>query len=145
LGLKKEYLKEINQKKTDMETTANMKTQEVANHLVEWCNNGEYERAYQELYSPNIVSIETEDPGEMGHLEGMEAVMKKGEWWQNTFEVHSSNASDPVVADDWFTVKFEMDTTHKPSGQRSKSSEIGVYKVEEGKIIREQFFYTMNT
>jgi hypothetical protein len=67
--------------------------------------------------------------------------MKKGEWWENTFEVHSSKASDPVVADNWFSVKFDMDTTHKPSGQRSKSSELAVYKVEDGKIVREQFFY----
>jgi len=118
-----------------------MDAKEIADNLVEWCNKGDYVRAYQELYSPKIVSIETEDQSEMAHLEGMEAVMKKGEWWENTFEVHSSIASDPVVADNWFSVKFEMDTTHKPSGQRSKSSEIGVYKVEEGKIVREQFFY----
>lgn len=126
-----------------METAANAKTEEVASNLVEWCNNGDYVRAYQELYSPEIVSIETEDQSDMSHLEGMEAVMKKGEWWEETFEVHSSKASDPVVADNWFSVKFEMDTTHKPSGQRSKSSEIGVYKVKDGKIVREQFFYDM--
>jgi ketosteroid isomerase-like protein len=36
-----------------------------------------------------------------------------------------------------------MDTTHKPSGQRSKTSEIAVYEVQEGKIVKEQFFYDM--
>jgi len=34
-----------------------------------------------------------------------------------------------------------MDTTHKPSGQRSQMSEIAVYQVEDGKIVKEQFFY----
>jgi len=34
-----------------------------------------------------------------------------------------------------------MDTTHKPSGQRSQSSELGVYRVQDGKIVKEQFFY----
>jgi len=34
-----------------------------------------------------------------------------------------------------------MDTTHKPSGQRNKMSEIGVYEVKNGKIVKEQFFY----
>ncbi|MBT8185362.1 MAG: nuclear transport factor 2 family protein [Eudoraea sp.] len=126
-----------------METSAKSKTEEIANNLVEWCNKGEWMRVYQEYYSPEIVSIETEDKSEMAHLEGMDAVMKKGEWWQDTFEVHSSTASEPVVADNWFSVKFEMDTTHKPSGQRSKSSELGVYKVADGKIVREQFFYDM--
>ena len=126
-----------------METKTGMGAKEIANKLVEWCNNGNYGRAYQELYSPNIVSIEDEDTSDMARLEGMGAVMKKGEWWANTFEVHSSKVSDPVVADNWFSVKFEMDTTHKPSGQRSKSSEIGIYKVKDGKIVKEHFFYDM--
>ncbi len=120
-----------------------METKEIADNLVTWCNEGNYTRAYQELYSPDIVSIEDEDTSDMRRLEGMEAVMKKGEWWVNTFEVHSSKASDPVVADNWFSVRFEMDTTHKPSGQRSQTSEIAVYKVKDGKIVKEHFFYDM--
>lgn len=36
-----------------------------------------------------------------------------------------------------------MDTTHRPSGQRSQSSEIAVYEVKDGKIVKEQFFYNM--
>jgi len=34
-----------------------------------------------------------------------------------------------------------MDTTHRPSGNRSTMSEIAVYEVKEGKIVKEQFFY----
>ena len=41
---------------------------------------------------------------------------RKGKWWKENFEVHSTNVSEPLVADNWFSVKFEMDTTHKPSG-----------------------------
>ncbi len=119
-----------------------MNTKDLANNLVEWCNKGDYDRCYQELYSPNIVSIEP-DWAEHSHLEGMDAVAKKGEWWENTFEVHSTKVSDPVVADNWFSVRFDMDTTHKPSGQRSQSSEIAVYNVKDGKIVKEQFFYDM--
>ena len=37
-----------------------MNTQEIANNLVEWCNSGNEERCYKELYSPNIVSVEME-------------------------------------------------------------------------------------
>jgi hypothetical protein len=126
-----------------METTIKMSTKEIAEHLVKWCNKGEWQRAYQELYSPKIISIEEEGMPNMAHLEGMDAVMKKGEWWANNFEIHSSKASDPVIADNWFSVKFDMDTTHRPSGQRSKSSEIAVYKVKDGKIVKEHFFYDM--
>ena len=70
-----------------------------------------------------------------------EGIQKKGQWWQENFEVHGTKVSDPVVADNHFAVTFWMDTTHKPSGQRSQMNEIAVYQVKEGKIWREQFFY----
>ena len=121
-----------------------METKEIAEKLVEWCNQGDFEKPYQELYSPKIVSIENDGKGENATVEGFEGIQKKGEWWQENFEVHSSTASQPIVADNWFSVKFEMDTTHKPSGQRSQMSEIAVYQVEDGKIVKEQFFYDEN-
>jgi len=116
-----------------------MKTEDIAKNLVSWFNNNEEARCYEELYSPNIVSIEPE--GDHAVVNGMEEFAKKGEWWKENFEVHSASASSPTVAENWFSVRFEMDTTHKPSGQRSKSSEIGVYQVQDGKIVKEQFFY----
>jgi ketosteroid isomerase-like protein len=116
-----------------------MKTQEIANNLVTWYNAGEDKRCYNELYSPNIVSIEASN--DYPEANGMEAVAKKGEWWYENFEVHSTKASQPIVADNWFSVRFDMDTTHKPSGQRTQTSELGVYRVQDGKIVREQFFY----
>lgn len=119
-----------------------MTTQEVADNLVTWCREGNYQRCYEELYSPNIVSIEPEG-GAFPRCEGMEAVQKKGQWWEETFEVHGGEVSDPIVADSWFTVKFDMDTTHKPSGHRVKSAELGVYRVQDGKIVSEQFFFDM--
>ncbi len=120
-----------------------MKTEEIATKLVNWCNQGDFEKPYQELYSSKIVSIENDGKSEGGYVEGFEGIQKKGEWWQENFEVHSSTVSEPIVADNWFSVRFEMDTTHKPSGQRSKTSEIAVYEVQEGKIVKEQFFYDM--
>lgn len=116
-----------------------MNIKEIAQKLTEWFNANEMMKPYQELYSPNIVSVEQD--GEFARCDGMDAVMKKGEWWTETFEVHSASASEPLVADDWFSVMFTMDTTHKPSGQRSTMSEIGVYQVKDGKIVYEEFFY----
>lgn len=121
-----------------------MEAKEVAEKLVSWYNAGDVQRPYQELYSPKIVSIENDGKGDGGISEGFEGLKKKGEWWQENFEVHGSTASEPIIADNWFSVRFDMDTTHKPSGHRSKSSEIAVYQVEDGKIVKEQFFYDMN-
>tara|TARA_R110002124_G_scaffold17532_3_gene73222 strand:+ start:79384 stop:79746 length:363 start_codon:yes stop_codon:yes gene_type:complete len=119
-----------------------MKTEEIANNLVNWCNSGQEARCYEELYSPNIVSIEP--GGEFPISKGMNEIAKKGEWWRENFEVHSAKTSEPVVADNWFSVRHTMDTTHKPSGQRGTMSEIGVYEVKDGKIVKEQFFYDTN-
>ncbi|GGG21539.1 hypothetical protein GCM10011344_22930 [Dokdonia pacifica] len=119
-----------------------METKEIAEKLVSWCNQGDYASCYQNLYSPNIVSIEPKG-AQMEEVQGMEAVAQKGAWWEETFEVHSSKVSEPTVADNWFSVRFEMDTTHRPSGHRSQSSEIAVYQVQDGKIVKEQFFYDM--
>lgn len=117
-----------------------MNTNEIANHLVKWCNSNQENKCYEELYSPNIVSIEMEK-SEHEISNGMEAVAEKGKWWNENFEVHSTKTSDPIVADNWFSVRHEMDVTHRPSGQRIQMSELGVYQVENGKIVREQFFY----
>lgn len=121
-----------------------MNTNEIATKLVNWCKEGDYEKPYQELYSPKIVSIENDGKAEGAYVEGFDGIQKKGEWWKENFEVHSTEVSDPIVADNWFSVKFDMDTTHKPSGTRSTMSEIAVYEVKEGKIVKEQFFYDEN-
>ncbi|MEO9892613.1 nuclear transport factor 2 family protein [Aurantibacter sp.] len=118
-----------------------METKEIASKLVAWCKEGDFEKPYQELYSQEIVSIENDGKSEGGHVEGFEGIQQKGEWWKENFEVHNTTVSEPIVADNWFSVKFEMDTTHKPSGMRSTTSEIAVYQVKEGKIVKEQFFY----
>jgi hypothetical protein len=36
-----------------------------------------------------------------------------------------------------------MDITFKPKGNRFSMEEIALYKVAEGKIVTEQFFYAM--
>ena len=118
-----------------------METKEIAEKLVSWCQAGDFESPYQNLYSPNIVSIENDVKSDGGRVEGFEGIQKKGEWWKENFEVHNTTVSEPIVADNWFSVRFEMDTTHKPSGHRSTMSEIAVFEVKEGKIVKEQFFY----
>ncbi|HEY6975707.1 MAG TPA: nuclear transport factor 2 family protein [Chitinophagaceae bacterium] len=124
-----------------METKeARMKIDEIASHFVNWRNTNDAGRLREELYSPDIESIEEGNTSEIGRVKGMEGLKKKGQGLSRDFEVHSIKASDPVVADNWFSVKFEIDTTDKRSDERSTLSEIGVYKVEDGKIVKEHYF-----
>src|ERR1044072_5421494 len=119
-----------------METSkTRMKINEIAKNFVDWRNNDNAAKWRTELYSPGIESIEDGNTSEIGHVKGMEGLKKKGAGLSQDFEVHNIKASSPVVADNFFSVKFEIDTTNKKSGKRSTLSEIGVYKVEDGKIV----------
>jgi hypothetical protein len=117
-----------------------MKIGEIANLFVHWRNTDNAAQLRMELYSPDIESVEEWNTSEIGRVKGFEGLKKKGEGLSREFEVHHIKASDPVVAENWFSVKFEIDTTNKKSGKRSILSEIGVYKVEMGKIVKEYYF-----
>jgi hypothetical protein len=124
-----------------METKeAIMTIEEIAANFVKWRNNDEASRLRMELYSTDIESIEEGNTTAVGRVTGMDGLKKKGESLSKDFEVHNIKAADPVIADNWFSVKFEIDTTDKRSGKRSTLSEIGIYKVAGGKIVKEHYF-----
>jgi hypothetical protein len=122
-----------------------MSTQAVANRLVELCRQGQYEQAQTELYADDAVSIEMEgaQDGATGNVEGLAAIREKGQrWMANVVEIHGGSVSDPVVAGDWFSVAMMIDATYRDMG-RAPMAEICLYQVRDGKIVREQFFYSM--
>lgn len=121
-----------------------MTTQDVANRLVQLCSEGKFDEAVKELYSSDIVSIEAfAPPGQSPETRGIEAVSAKGQWWVENHDVHSSSVEGPLVAGPYFTVSFKMDVTFKPQSRRFQMEEVAVYKVSNGKIVSEQFFYSM--
>lgn len=121
-----------------------MTIQEVADKLVQYCKQGDFETPISELYSPDIVSVEPgAPPGQSREAKGIAAVKAKGEWWVANHEVHSSTVEGPLVAASHFAVKFKLDVTFKPQSRRFTLEEIAVYKVVDGKIVYEEFFYSM--
>jgi len=121
-----------------------MTTKQIADKLVQLCSKGQFMQAGQELYSPDIVSVEPmAPPGQSREAKGIAAVKAKGEWWEANHEVHAVKVEGPIVADSHFAVVYKMDFTTKADGKRLKMEEVGVYKVTDGKIVREEFFYAM--
>jgi SnoaL-like domain len=119
-------------------------TKEVADKLVKLCTAGKFEEAVKTLYSHDIVSVEPfAPPGQSPETKGLPGVIAKGEWWVSNHEVHSSVVEGPLVAGAYFAVTFKMDVTFKPESRRFKMEEVGVYKVADGKVVHEQFFYSM--
>ena len=123
-----------------------MKTMEIARQLAELCRMGKNEEALNTLFAENVVSVEAgAPPGMEREAKGLAAVKAKGEWWRANHEIHSASVSGPWPHDDKFVVGFRYDVTNKPSGNRMVMDEVGLYYVQNGKIVREEFFYEIGT
>jgi hypothetical protein len=115
---------------------------EVGKKLVELCKKGEHEAAVKSLYSPDIVSVEAaEMPGLSREARGAQALAAKSKWWAENHIIHSQEVEGPWPHGNRFVVRFKYDVTNKPSNQRFQMDEVGLYTVENGKVVREEFFY----
>lgn len=117
-----------------------MNTAEIASRLVEYCRRGDYLGAHRELFSDDAVSIEPDSTPE-NIARGRAALGKKAKMFEETFEVHGGTVGEPIVSSDFFACAMTADVTDRKSKQRMTLSEICVYEVKNGKIVREQFFF----
>jgi hypothetical protein len=88
-------------------------------------------------FAPKFMSIEGIGQG----WKGVKAVKKKCDEWMAQHTIHSVNFEGPYVGATGFVVKFFMDITNNASGQRIAMTEVGVYTVEKGKVVQEEFMY----
>jgi len=125
-----------------MTAKAPASTAAVAQELVNLCRAGRNLEAISKLYSPKIVSIESVGSEEMpAEMTGIDAIRQKNEGWFQNNEVHKAEANGPFVGENQFAVQYTFDVTFKPASQRTEMSEMALYTVKDGKIVREQFFY----
>jgi hypothetical protein len=123
-------------------------TMEIGTKLVELCKQGKFFEAMNSLYSDDIVSIEagSPNPAVSPRMDGIAAVRGKGEWWQKNHEVHSIHVDGPWPHGERFIVRFKLDVTPKTgpmAGKRMTMDEAGLYTVKGGKVVQEEFFYSM--
>lgn len=119
-----------------------MNVSEIANRYVALCKEGRFGTCLDELFSQDAVSVEAwVPPGQDAVATGMAAIRAKGEWWMNNHEVHKAELSGPYPNGNRFAVRFNFEVTNKPSGKRMQMDEVGLFTVENGKIVREEFFY----
>jgi len=106
------------------------------------CRQGKNLEAITELYGDNVVSQEMPNvPDQI--VSGKANVYKKSEdWLANVEAFHNSEISEPVIAGNHFTTKMTFDVTFKDIG-RQQMDEVCVFEVNKGKIVNEQFFYSM--
>ncbi|MEM9672918.1 MAG: SnoaL-like domain-containing protein [Cyclobacteriaceae bacterium] len=121
-----------------------MSTQEIANKWAEYCHQGQWDKAQEELYDANCVSLEMEGAqASSPKVEGREAIIEKGkQWGQMVEEFHGIEIEGPIVAGNHFTATMKMDVTMKGQPRRV-DEEVAVFQVENSKIVSEQFFYSV--
>jgi ketosteroid isomerase-like protein len=121
-----------------------MNAQELGKKLVQLCKEGKNLEALNTLYSPDIISVEAfAPPGSERTTKGLDAVRGKHDWWTANHEVHKAEAFGPYPhGDDKFAVRFVYELTFKPTGKRMNMDEVAVFTLADGKVVREEFFYT---
>ncbi len=118
-----------------------MDSRRIGLRLVELAKAGRDAEAVNELYADNIESVEiisntTEEPQVW---KGIDGVREKYAWWESVATIHSVEVDGPFAGhgSDVFVVGFSMDVTVE--GERNTMREVGVFTVEEGKIVKEVY------
>lgn len=118
-----------------------MSTKEVADHLVKMCRAGKVEEVKEELFTEETLSIEPVERTLPKLTTGLTAIREKATLFISYVEeFYGDTITDPVVAGDYFTIGWDTDIKMK-GHERQTMSEICLYKVKDGKIVSEQFFY----
>ncbi len=114
---------------------------EVAARFNELSQQEKWFEIQDELFANDVKSIEPEASQHLKNAEGKAAVRKKGEDWVKRVEAfHGGSTTSPVIGGNYFAVGRKAEITVQGLG-RIKTDEVMVYKVRDGKIVSEQFFY----
>lgn len=118
-------------------TEPHMSLRALADEFVALCNQGKNFDVMRAMYAEDIVSVEATG----AQTAGKTAVIQKSEKWAANVQIHGETVSGPFFnGQDQFAVTFTFDITNKTTGQRLQQSEVGVYHVLNGKIVKEVFY-----
>ena len=111
----------------------------IAQEVVDHANSGAESDfpLWDKHWHDDFVSIESDGM----KFEGRKAVEAKHAEWFKTVTMHSCSAHGPYATPNGFCVRYEMDCESKDgSWPRMQMDEIAVYTVENGKVVKEEFF-----
>ncbi len=121
-----------------------MEMMDVAKELVAGCREDRTRDNLDKLYAEDAVSVEAADMGGGRETKGLDGIKGKHDWWESEMEMLDGDITGPLPhGDDRFAVIFRIKVKEKATGKVSDMEEVGVYTVQGGKIVREEFFYAM--
>lgn len=97
-------------------------------------------------YAEDCVSVEaTCMPGaDSPETVGLDGIRAKHAWWESEMEFISGTIEGPHLhGDDRFALIYKSLIREKASGNEIPMEEVAIYTVTDGKISREEFYYTM--
>ena len=100
-------------------------------------------QSVDDLYAEDAESVEAVvPPGRYARVSsGQEAIRAKREAWLKSHEFLSLDADGPYVhPPNRFGVRFEAEVKQKETGELKRLREMAIYSVDDGKIVREEFF-----
>ena len=119
----------------------------IADDIAQLCREGHFLDAVERYYSASIVSLESVDFGLGKEQRGIEAIRDKHAFWEQHNETHGVTVTGPFIGTgasaNQFALRFVFDLTQKATGARAPLSEVALYTVQNGKVVHEEFFYTM--
>ncbi|MDO6738544.1 SnoaL-like domain-containing protein [Wenyingzhuangia sp. 2_MG-2023] len=121
-----------------------MTTQEIADRLVDLCRRGQNALAQVELYHDNIESIESQT-SRYRRTKGIKNVQKKtAMFFERAKTIYKYEISTPLVVEDHICFKMSLDVDIRGLG-RVQLEELCMYHLKDGKIIKEEFYYTSDS
>lgn len=113
---------------------------EIGALLVEHVRSGKPDvELWDAVFDKSFVSVEGHGVG-MGWL-GRRAVEAKCAEWVERNEVLSAEVDGPYLGSSGFAVRYSMRVKDRASGAEQTMNEVGVYTVQNGKVVREEFMY----
>ena len=116
-----------------------MSTQDIAQDLVGLWRQNRFEEAGETYWADDVVSVEAF--GDEPDVRGKAQARAKGAAWNQTFRIDEVTVEGPYLHGDAFIVRFQMTTTNKASGEKASMDETALYRIKNGKIAEERFFY----
>ena len=121
-----------------------MKAKELGQLMVESNRADNTAMLLDEHYAEDAVSVEAMDMGRGREAVGLAAIRAKHEWWKESMIMHSMEVEGPFPhGENRFAIIYESDIEVKGLGMRKKGREVGIYDMKDGKIVREEFFYSI--
>ncbi len=118
----------------------------VGEAYVAHCRNPDNRGKVAPLYASFATSrepIELQDmPEGVGpYCEGLDAIELKHKWFFSQFDVVEMDVDGPYLHEgSQFGVQFSYQIRHRESGETFPSKELGIFTVQEGKIVQELFY-----